>query len=469
MRRRKRGTVSLQRVSTAIVLALVVGWSPTAAVASPVPSPDARAMRRDELAEAESPAEPEPARAEAPAEPEPARAEAPPEPEPARAEAPAEPEPARSESPAEPEPARAEPPADDADAASSEPPEPAFKVGGELVFAHNVSLSPLDRTGGAFVMNRFGVRLGGSYGKLGFFAKYLFQDFGHYPRVGYLSYQALPSLQLQAGIINHPFGPLPFLTDGFIFGLAYIVGLEDDADAGVKLVYQHRGFDLRLAYMHSDERGGSSLVRWGADLVTADIDRDGEPDGLGSEGPQASARIGYALERSNGGVEFALSGRGGMIVERGGVGRGSHVAGGAHFNGHWRDRFRVKLFGSYQDHFTGGEPVVYGAIGAAYAVAPRSATGQANVSWTEHEVGKLDSISVYNDFSAIFKVLDDSRPTMINVAGVGFRLGPAYIHVEWLAYQNHPLFDSNGLEGLTIGPETRFSHRLTTNLGFEFL
>ena len=80
-----------------------------------------------------------------------------------------------------------------------------------------------------------------------------YMDVIHHAWVGY---RISDDWELQAGITRVPFGNLDFNSHNFFFSSCYYVGLEDDYDAGIKIVGKHEAHDVRVAFFKTDEMGG---------------------------------------------------------------------------------------------------------------------------------------------------------------------------------------------------------------------
>lgn len=54
---------------------------------------------------------------------------------------------------------------------------------------------------------------------------------------GWLGYRFNDYNQLQVGLTTVPFGIQPYTSNSYFFNINYYVGLEDDADMGIKYIY----------------------------------------------------------------------------------------------------------------------------------------------------------------------------------------------------------------------------------------
>ena len=84
-----------------------------------------------------------------------------------------------------------------------------------------------------------------------------YMDVVHHAWVGY---RISDGWELQAGITRVPFGNLDFNSHNFFFSSCYYVGLEDDYDAGIKIVGKHEGAMIFVSPSSRQTRWGESTV-----------------------------------------------------------------------------------------------------------------------------------------------------------------------------------------------------------------
>lgn len=116
---------------------------------------------------------------------------------------------------------------------------PVLKIGGALRFNYNYSdwKAGCRKRGGDFGFDVFRLNVDASYHKFQLSADYRFypsSSGGGMLRQGWLGYQFDKNNQLQMGLTTVPFGILPYTSNSYFFNLQYYVGLEDDADMGLK-------------------------------------------------------------------------------------------------------------------------------------------------------------------------------------------------------------------------------------------
>jgi hypothetical protein len=80
----------------------------------------------------------------------------------------------------------------------------------------------------------------------------------HFIHHGYFGYNFSENINMQLGITRVPFGNLAYNSHNWWFLLPYYVGLEDDYDMGIKLIWANPSFDLRAAYFRQSAPAGPS-------------------------------------------------------------------------------------------------------------------------------------------------------------------------------------------------------------------
>ena len=136
---------------------------------------------------------------------------------------------------------------------SSTKEKPAFKIGGALRFNYNYSdwKSGCRKRGGDFGFDVFRLNVDASCRKFLLSADYRFypsSSGGGMLRQGWLGYQFNENHQLQMGLVTVPFGILPYTANNYFFNIQYYVGLEDDADMGLKYIFRNRQWEVQAAF-----------------------------------------------------------------------------------------------------------------------------------------------------------------------------------------------------------------------------
>ncbi|HEY6879504.1 MAG TPA: hypothetical protein VI299_15865, partial [Polyangiales bacterium] len=166
-----------------------------------------------------------------------------------------------------------------------------------------------------FSVLRLGARA--RYGMLRLDFEYRIYPFYQFLRNAVIGADLTDQLTVDIGVSRAPFGLLPFASNSWFFGLPYYIGLEDDADFGLRVHYQPAAWDLWLSFYKNSEGSylGHSLdsARFSYDVVRASA---AELAGSGIAGARNDRETNTAVAR----VAHSWSGRG-MSAELGASGR----------------------------------------------------------------------------------------------------------------------------------------------------
>ena len=130
---------------------------------------------------------------------------------------------------------------------------PQLKLGGALRFNYNHSdwKKGNKERGGDLGFDVFRLNVNASYKKILMDAEYRFyaaSSGGGMLKYGWVGYQLNDNHQLQLGLTSVPFGIMPYTANNYFFNINYYLGLEDDADMGIKYIYQKGHWDIALAF-----------------------------------------------------------------------------------------------------------------------------------------------------------------------------------------------------------------------------
>lgn len=363
---------------------------------------------------------------------------------------------------------------------------PTVDVGGALRFnlqANTWSGPELAPNRGGFDM--FRVNIAARYKGLILAGEYRFYAGYQMLKHGYLGYEPLPErLRITAGVLQVPFGILPYASHNYFFNLPYYVGLEDDYDLGFRIHAQIEPIDIDLAFFLNDEGHftGSSLdsARYSYDLVRVRegvLASAGIPEARGMEETnQGNLRI--AIDCKHGPdlhTEFGVSGQVGQTFDRISDQHGLHWAAAAHADGHY-GWVNVQFEGGYfdlgrvDDGIGNRDLVTMGAYDAPYAVASRAWFAVANVAVeVPVDFGPLQSITFYQDYSTILKVARAFADSQQSTTGALLTAGPLYLYLDAAVGLNHPWLGPNFLSALGTGdPNADWEVRFNANAGWYF-
>lgn len=158
---------------------------------------------------------------------------------------------------------------------------PHLKIGGALRFNYNYSDWKLEsrKHGGDFGFDVFLLNIDAAYNKI-----HLEADYRLYPaasgggmlREGWIGYCFNDMHQLQCGLTRVPFGIQPCTANNYFFNLNFYVGLEDDADMGLKYLFRKKHWEVAIAYFKNadmfdfSENTESSPSRYAYDIAGRD-------------------------------------------------------------------------------------------------------------------------------------------------------------------------------------------------------
>ncbi|MGK7312799.1 MAG: porin [Candidatus Longimicrobiales bacterium M2_2A_002] len=361
-----------------------------------------------------------------------------------------------------------------------------LELGGALRF--NAQYRDWVRTGqttgrGSFDFDTFRLNADGTYAGLAFSAEYRIYAGYHMLHHGWVGYDFTGSLTVRAGVHKVPFGPLPYASHNWFFQLPYYVGLEDDYDAGLVMLYRQGRWDIRAAYFQNSEGSftGSSVAsaRYSYDLVAATTDELGyaglEEDRLNEEVSQLSGRVAYALPAgADATVEVGASIQTGRTRNTETDARGDHWAASLHVDGSWgRWNLIAESIRYGIDPAGPGGPsgfVVMGAYDAPYRVAGAAWMHLAGLAYTiPVRWGPISSVRLYDDYTYMAKRPADYRDSQQNVLGAAVAAGPLYVYLDVASGRNHPWLGPAYGSALAEGAAGEgWDTRLNVNIGYYF-
>ena len=305
---------------------------------------------------------------------------------------------------------------------SSTKEKPAFKIGGALRFNYNYSdwKSGCRKRGGDFGFDVFRLNVDASCRKFLLSADYRFypsSSGGGMLRQGWLGYQFNENHQLQMGLVTVPFGILPYTANNYFFNIQYYVGLEDDADMGLKYIFRNRQWEVQAAFFKN-----SGLTDFGdkseltADRYSYDIAGDHKEVNQGNI--HAAYRWGNKWKHQAGASILA-----GGVYNLNSGSMGHRWAATLHYVlDYKRWNFKAQC-ATYNIHLTGEatdtrHQVTMAAFGATYQVASKADIYSVALAYhIPIRKGFLDEICLYNDFSLLHKRVRGYTDSFQNVTG----------------------------------------------------
>lgn len=348
-----------------------------------------------------------------------------------------------------------------------------IRLGGALRFNYNYSdwIDEGKKLGGVFGYDVFRLNATGGYKDLIFDAEYRYYapaSGGGMLKHGWMGYRFNSEHQVQIGLNTVPFGIMPYNSSNWFFSINYYLGLEDDADMGIKYSYLNDDWSLDVAfYKNSDilafhSTDGIVTSRYGYDIA-----------GRNKEVNQGNLRI----ARRWGGLflhEIGASAQIGGIYNIDTREIGSRSAFALHYVLK-HDGWNLKVqFSSYkmspknQDNIN--DQVEMAAYGANYNVASKADTYTLGVSYNL-PVNKniLDDITFYNDIGMMKKDVSQMKSSYQNVTGMMLAMGPIHAYLDYATGKNHAWLGEEWTNAFAEGGKTnKWSARLNLNIGYYF-
>ena len=355
--------------------------------------------------------------------------------------------------------------------------DPGFKIGGALRFNYSYvdhDDAQSDR-GGDLDFDVFRLNVDGRKGDFYYSGEYRWYQYMDVVHHLYVGYDLDENQTIQAGVTQVPFGNLTWASHNFFFTSGYYLGLEDDYDLGVNYRYRDDRLDLDFAFYKNDEMGGvdgyvsNREDRYSYDIVGVRLDGEGTwdtPNIAAAEGNTFNARAAYrVIKEDDLSVELGVSAQLGE-VEGGSESLGEHSAYAIHSVMNYQ-RWNLQLqYATYEydlDDYDTDQMVV--AAFAFYDSIPTEAdTYSVNLAYTlPVNVGMLDSLTFYNDYSAVTNKSTHTDDTTFNATGVMASAGSLYIYLDYYIAKNQPF-----IGGTMVGENVADQKRINLNVGYYF-
>ncbi|RUO72828.1 carbohydrate porin [Idiomarina seosinensis] len=334
----------------------------------------------------------------------------------------------------------------------------------------------------------FRLNFDGEIGDVILSAEYRWFHYMDVVKHAWFGYNFTDEWQAQVGVVKVPFGNMPYNSHSYFFNSTFYVGLEDEHDNGVRVLYRGDDWHFDIAYHKSDEQGGvdgstsDRTARYNYDTVGIRLpgqgayDQPGVPIGESNSYALRAARIFTFSEDEN--LEVGLSAQGnnfysGAVADEFASAQqfanqnvGNRFAWGVHGNynnGPWNVQLQ---YADYDYDLKLDNRGVYMGAYAYYDAIPTEAkiyTG--NVAYTKSvDIGPITSLTFYNDHSIITDKAGYQDDTWMNVLGVAVAAGGGfYTYVDYVRAKNQPFIGGNIA---TDGGEV--NDRFNINFGYYF-
>lgn len=351
---------------------------------------------------------------------------------------------------------------------------PEVNLGGAMRFNYNYSdwINESKKTAGQFGYDVFRLNANGGYKNIILDAEYRFyskSSGGPMLKHGWVGYQFNDNHQIQIGLNTIPFGIMPYNSNSYFFSINYYLGMEDDADMGIKYSYTDNKWSLAAAFyknsdilsFHSSE--GLSSSRYSYDIV-----------GRNKEMNQGNLRIARIWGNEYLNAELGASAQVGGIYNIDTEKMGSRRAFALHYLmnvGHWNLKAQFTTYNMSPENKDGETNIIeMGAYGSPYNIATKADTYTVGIAYNiPINKGILDAIKVYNDFGVINKRIDDANNSYQNVTGAMLTMGPVYTYIDWAMGRNHAWLGEEWTDAFAQDTNaSSWSARLNLNLGYYF-
>ncbi|GGD69315.1 porin [Lacimicrobium alkaliphilum] len=351
-----------------------------------------------------------------------------------------------------------------------------IRVGGAVRFQYvyqDYAQGNKDR-GGDVDFDLIRLDFNGEIGDVILAAQYRWFQYMEAVQKAYVGYNLSKFWQAQVGIINVPFGNLPYNSHNYFFSSNFYAGLEDNPETGANLRYRSEKWEWDLGFYKNGEQGGvDGFVsnrddRYAYDPVGIRIAGEGIFDAPSEPMAQNNS---WALR---GARKFTLSVDSnlelGLSVQHGDLHNGSNSVGERSvLGGHLRYNkgpWELMAMASRYDYDLAqeNEGVVMGAYAYFDTMPARATLYTLNlaydlpVSW-----GPVTNLRFYDNYSLMSAKSGLSDDTFMNVLGMAVSAGGLYTYFDLVTAQNHPFVGgSMGVDGGDTN--TRFN----INFGYYF-
>ncbi len=351
---------------------------------------------------------------------------------------------------------------------------PEINLGGALRFNYNYSdwNQESKNTAGQFGYDVFRLNANGGYKNLIFNAEYRFYapaSGGQMLKHGWIGYQFDDQNQLQVGLNTIPFGIMPYNSNNWFFGINYYLGMEDDADMGIKYSFDNGSWGVAAAfYKNSDILALNSGAELSSSRYSYDI------VGRNKEMNQANLRVVKRWGDTNLNFELGGSAQVGGIYNIDTEKMGSRSAFALHglLNvGNFNVKAQYTTYNmSPKNNDDNKDVIEMGAYGAPYNIATKADTYTLGLAYNiPINKGILDAITIYNDFGMMRKRIDGMNDSYQNVTGAMFSMGPIYTYLDYAMGKNHAWLGGDWNNSFAEGGESESWHaRLNLNIGYYF-
>lgn len=351
---------------------------------------------------------------------------------------------------------------------------PTLKIGGALRFNYNYSdWKPANKArGGDLGFDMFRFNVDGFYKNILFSAEYRFyaaSSGGGMLKSGWIGYKFDDSQQLQLGLTSVPFGIMPYTANSYFFNINYYLGLEDDADMGLKYLYHKGHWDFALAFFkNSDLLSFSETSEISPDRYAYDV------SGRNKEVNRGNGQLVYHWGnkwKQQFGTSAMLGGIYNLDTEKTGL----YSALALHYvidyrNWNFRAQYTTYKMKPNNKEGESRAEVSMSAYGSPYMIAAKADTYIIALAYTiPIHRGVFDAVRLYNDFSVMKKKEKDFHDSFQNILGCMVSMGPVYTYIDCAMGKNQAWLGGDWTNAFAEGESSAKWHtRMNVNIGYYF-
>ncbi len=317
-----------------------------------------------------------------------------------------------------------------------------FRVHGAVEFGYRhadfAGETHRDRVGDASIAV-FRVEFDGEVDNVILSGQYYLTPSGRFLRKASLGYRFNDTWRADVGVLQVPFGKLPYPSHDWWWGLPYYMGYEDDYDAGVQLSGDFEDWALKVAYFKNDEYGDAGRTsRYSIDVIQdSDINQENMENNQFNLHLVRNLVFGDDIKTELGG-----SLQWGQLYNASTRANGNHWAGALHLAAE-KGPFNVILEGIRYEHNPknpagiSDDAILLGGQGASFLTAAKGWIWDANLRYS-HPVswGPVKSISIYDNYSLLDKDPDGWANSHIHTIGTTLNGDAFYITADYVLGKN---------------------------------
>ena len=287
-------------------------------------------------------------------------------------------------------------------------------------------------------------------------------------RFGYFGYHITDRTSIQVGIHQVPFGMKPYSSHSFWFNATYYLGFEDDYDAGIKLIYDNKYWNIQGAFYKNPEYQDSERYgRYSFDLVTDEVQTNQEIN-------QFNLRTIYKWRiKGEFLMKLGASAEAGQIYNKTTRKNGDRYAFALHnnmFYRNWNWQLQWITYGYEPENPEGisDKTVQYGAFTFPFLATAKADIYTLNIANQINLDGKyLDKIKLYVNTSVVQPKNNYGKVSKQVVLGTTLIKRGLYTYIDYIFGQNMWFSGGPGI-GLDHPDHSQWNSRLNINFGFYF-